>query len=178
MAQPNFSQIDQITKTLEEIISLEKELSQTEKELEMAKTHYTSLENQEKIRLESEIKQRILLETIEKELQELRKNESILKSSVQSKIDHAISEYFAKGDFKIFVSSLLNSLRSKGLEFTIKINKSYAVYLPEGQSYEEVIHPEAFRVDLGYKSYIMDLDKLKEELKGNLLKAKVSEIKN
>jgi hypothetical protein len=119
-----------------------------------------------------------LLETIEKELQELRKNESILKSSVQSKIDEAISEYFAKGEFKNFVSNLLNSLRSKGSEFTIKINKNYATYLPEGQSYEEVVHPEAFRVDLGYKSYVMDLDKLKQELKTNLLKLKISEIKN
>jgi aspartyl/asparaginyl-tRNA synthetase len=178
MSQPNFSQIDQITTALEEINNFEKELSQVQKELESAKLHYQSLENQEKIKLESQIKQRILLDAIEKELEDLRKNESTLRLAVQAKIDDAISQYFAKGEFKNFVTNLLNSLRSKGTDFTIKINKDYSTYLPEGQAYEEVVHPEAFRIDLGYKSYIMDIDKLKSELRDNILKQEISKLKN
>jgi predicted RNase H-like nuclease (RuvC/YqgF family) len=172
MATPSFSQLKQINDLFKKIEDLKIEVIKLESQLNKVKTLNKSKEGEEKERVTSEIKQTMLLEKIKEELKGLREQENKIRNRITQAIDEVISKYFGEGHFAKFVESLLKKIQESKQKYTIKVNKFYSTYLPQSEEFETVDGGETFRIDLGYKAYVLDLDHIKKLIKEKLIESK------
>ena len=125
----SFVLLEEINSLLAEINSLNAKYSKLEAELKSTKTDAKNKEEALKSQMESDGKQRILLNKIETELNDLRLEEEKLRTTVQNNINAAINTYF-DNDYKDFVANLYSKVSDKSPTF--KAGSDTKKYLPEG----------------------------------------------
>lgn len=169
MAKPSFFQLKQITDYLSEIEQLKIQITKATTELEKTKKDYALAEDLEKERLETEIKLRLLLESIDAELSQLRLKELEIKENLDKQILKAVDEYLNHGEFKNFVGDLLHHLEKNKIKYSVKISKNLSNLIPSGHKVSEIAEKNQFRIELEEKDYVLDIVPLKNLMYQKLL---------
>jgi hypothetical protein len=168
MSTPNFSELLKINQYLAQIESLSGQVKDLQIQLEETESRLAKEMATEKYRLTQTLVQKKVLEKINQELQELRQEEFSLSMSLRGKLSQAIEKYMQGGSFAGFVSSLVQSLEKQGQQVTLVVSPELKNYA--GKHFGETAkEPGRLRVRAGDKTYVLDPEKIRDQLQKRLL---------
>lgn len=175
MALPNLTQLQEIHTLLKEIESLEQQIKATADELESVRVQHEEDKKALKERYIDETKQFILLDLIEKELKELRIEESKLRESLEKSIDESIEEYLSSGSYKQYIADLAQKLEKKypNQKLTLMASNDCSQYVAGAESVEG---NGIIRIEIPPKTYILDPQTISAQLKNKLIQVKASQL--
>lgn len=151
MSLPSIKDLELITNLITQVDTLKEKVGSLEEELEITKAEYTAKEESEYNKILQTTKDFINLENIQKEINQIRSEEADLRQAIEAKVGATVEAYFSSNSIKEFQDALLAKLKEK--------NSSVEVVQGEGK----------LRYVIGKKTYILDTEELKSELKVKLI---------
>ena len=173
MALPNFTQVKTINDLLNQIQQLENKLSEKTKDLEFEEEKVTKERKTFKQTVISNNKQQILLESIQSEIEGLKILEKDLRSNLNKEIDQKIEEFFTNGGFTRFTNELFQSLKKDG-EVEVFAGSDAKQYFPVETPKDYTSDRLALRIKTTNKTYILDIDKVKVQMKDQVFKTQMN----
>ncbi len=170
MSTVQFSQLQRINDLLKEADLLKEQVLKLETDITSLKSHYDGESKRYKEKLQTDHKQRMQLEKIEIEINDLKDTEYQLTAKIFMVIEKALDHYFEKGGYQDFVKSLLQILDKQGLKYSIHANKTNSSFLPKDA---KVASDKGFYVETEFTDLALDPTDLKPILREALLKVKV-----
>jgi small-conductance mechanosensitive channel len=164
MSLPNFNQIKEINSLLEKIQELQAKLDAQVLELSKEKEKIEKIKKQFKQTFVANLKQTALLESIQKEINELKSKEQELKDLFNQSVDQALETFFTNGGFTRYVNSLYQTLKSKG-SVTVFAGANARQYFPVDTPEDFPESANGLRMKTPNKTYILDIDKVKVTIK-------------
>lgn len=169
MNVPNFSVLLKINQSLAQIETLEAQLASLQAQLAQVQARLAAEITAEKHRLGENFKQQKLLQQIDQEIQELRRQESELARQIGQQIRSAVQAYFEGGDFGRFVRTLIEHLQAAGEPVELQAAADVSHLVAECQ-FQTIPSPGQIRLKVGEeKIYILDPQTVQQELQARLL---------
>jgi DNA repair exonuclease SbcCD ATPase subunit len=156
MTKPNFTLLKQINDLLKEIQNLEKRVQDLKHEKQvLAEKHQRESENLKK-HLGTDYKQRVTLEKIESEIQEIWSQEHHLRIQLHQALQGEVQSFFSGKGLTEYLEKFLKMLDKDNQKYTVIASKANSKLLPKGVKFEEVDkNLLRIRVD-EIKEYIFD----------------------
>lgn len=175
MPQVNFNELHEITGLQNKIQDLKDKVLVAKEEVNREEEIYKNLEVSERQTILNNLRQKINLESLENEIFELRKLESSFKENSTKNIHHSLDNFFQSGAFGEFISNLIRSLKAQDPNLVIIAGKDVEKYI-SGISFKSSSKSDSLQISLdnGAKTYILDLDSLKQKLQEKLIQKKLA----
>lgn len=164
MSLPNFKQVKEINYLLVKIQELQTQLNQKKQELVLEKEKIQKKKKRFKQTFVANFKQTALLETIQKEINELKVKEKSLRETINSSLDQALNRFFSGGGFTRYVNDLYQKLKSE-TEITVFAGADAKQYFPVDTPQDFPDKKDALRLKTPNKTYILDTDEVKVAIK-------------
>lgn len=169
MSLPNIKDLQKVTDLLGQVDSLEAEIASLNGELERTAAEYKNKEDAEYKRLLEETKNRINLDKINEEIQDIRSQENEIRGRVESEIEKSVDSYFDKEDnYKAFIEELVSVLEKEYGSLEAAADPDLAKLLPSKLSPKKG-EVGQLRIITWPRTYILDIDVVKGELRERLL---------
>jgi hypothetical protein len=174
MSLPNYKQVQKISQSLNEIDKLKGQILKLEAEYQQLEIQTENeLKNIEQTEIEK-LKRASFLQSVKEQVDEVREKENELRKYLTNQIETAVKDFFTQKDFNHFIDELINYLQKEGHKINILAGKKASKYITN-HKYEHLDKEDGLQIDIGYKSYILDLNSLESLLLDKILKIKVSE---
>jgi predicted RNA-binding protein len=172
MAKPNFTLLKQINDLLKEVSKLEQKVADLRDQKEKVSKQYERDTSSHRTRLEDEHRQRLTLEKIEEEIQEIWSLEQTLRKHLTKQVGDNVKDYFSGDAIKDYLKAFLKQLDEDKQKYTIISSKNNAKLLPKGEKVEEVME-DILRIQVEAKEYIFDPAALQAKVADLLIKQEV-----
>jgi vacuolar-type H+-ATPase subunit H len=168
MSLPSLSQLRTINQLIQQIDELRVKISEAEKALQdLIASHRRELER-ERNRLLEQTKQRLNLDFVQSQIDDLRQQEHEHKKLLIKELEKQINDYVRNGGLQRFVSEICRNLDKQKLPYTVEMG-SDAAQIIKGLDHINSAKPDAIRVVLEDKTYVIDLADLHRDLIQKLL---------